>query len=169
MALNRTDFTQLLSNVRNTLIENSAVRTLALKKVKKETKTTKSQNEKRRTTVYDENNQKSYVLVTIFLRKLIKAMTESLYISIYARFYRELILKPESADLYGDIGRSIPVMHPSRESAVLAIMNYAHTIGKMDPNERSAAENSFIFGLMVQKNKLRFIIFRFRFRFRLIQ
>mmetsp|Transcript_24296 Transcript_24296/g.24905 ORF Transcript_24296/g.24905 Transcript_24296/m.24905 type:complete len:928 (+) Transcript_24296:232-3015(+) len=155
MTLSRADFTQLLSNVRNTLIENSAVRTLALRKVKKETKSTKSHIGKRRITAYDENNQKSYVLVSGFLRKLIKSMTESLYISIYARFYRELILKPDSVDLYGDIGRSIPVMHSSRESAVLAIMNHAHTIGKMDPSERTAAENSFIFGLMVQKNKLR--------------
>ena len=153
MTLSRTDFTQLLSNVRTTLIENSVARSLALKKVKKETKSGRS--EKRRITVYDENSQKSYALITSFLRKLIKSMTESLYISIYARFYRELILKPESADLYGDISRSITVMHPTREGAVLAIMNHAHSIGKMDPSERSASENSFIFGLMVQKNKLR--------------
>ncbi len=155
MTLSRTDFTQLLSNVRNTLIENSAVRTLALRKVKKETKSTKSHIGKRRVTVSDENNQKNYVLVAGFLRKLVKSMTESLYISIYARFYRELILKSDSVDLYGDIGRSIPVMYHNRESAVLAIMNHAHSIGKLDPAERSAADNSFIFGLMVQKNKLR--------------
>lgn len=158
MTLSRNDFTQLLSNVRNTLIENSAVRTLALRKVKKETRTTKSHIGKRRVTVFDENNQKSYVLATGFLRKLVKSMTESLYISIYARFYRELILKPESVDLYGDIARSIPVMHSTRETAVVAIMNHAHTIGKMDPTERTAADNSFIFGLMVQKNKLRYVL-----------
>lgn len=155
MTLSRNDFTQLLSNVRNTLIENSAVRALALRKVKKETKATKGHIGKRRVTAFDENNQKSYVFVTGFLRKLVKSMTESLYISIYARFYRELILKPETIDLYGDIGRSIPVMHSTRETAVVAIMSHAHTIGKMDPGERSAADNSFIFGLMIQKNKLR--------------
>lgn len=155
MALNRTDFTQLLSNVRSTLIENSAVRTLALKKVKKETKSTKSHSEKRRITVYDDNNQKAYVLITTFLKKLVKSMTESLYISMYARFYRDLMLKPESLDLYGDIGRSISVMCTTRESAVSAIMNHAHSISKIDPTERSVAENSFIFGLMVQKNKLK--------------
>lgn len=155
MTLSRNNFTQLLSNVRNTLIENSAVRTLALRKVKKESKSTKSHIGKRRVTAFDENNQKSYVLVSGFLRKLVKSMTESLYISIYARFYRELILKPEAIESYGDIGRSIPVMHSTRESAVAAIMSHAHTIGKMDPGERSAAENSFIFGLMIQKNKLK--------------
>lgn len=161
MTLSRNDFTQLLSNVRNTLIENSAVRTLALRKVKKETRATKSHIGKRRVTAFDENNQKSYVLATGFLRKLVKSMTESLYISIYARFYRELILKPECVDLYGDIARSIPVMHSTRESAVIAIMNHAHLIGKMDPTERTAADNSFIFGLMVQKNKLRYVSLRF--------
>jgi hypothetical protein len=155
MTLSRTDFSQLLSNVRNTLLENSAVRTLALRKVKKDSKGVKGHIGKRRVTCLDENNQKNYVLVAGVVRRLIKSMMESLWLSLYSRFYRELLIKSDSADLYGEIARSITVMHPDRESAVVAIMDHAHAIGKLDPGDRTPADNSFIYGIMIQKNKLR--------------
>eukprot|EP00602_Paraphysomonas_sp_CaronLab_P002653 CAMPEP_0185021950 /NCGR_PEP_ID=MMETSP1103-20130426/4648_1 /TAXON_ID=36769 /ORGANISM="Paraphysomonas bandaiensis, Strain Caron Lab Isolate" /LENGTH=852 /DNA_ID=CAMNT_0027553771 /DNA_START=239 /DNA_END=2797 /DNA_ORIENTATION=+ len=154
MTLSRRDFTQLLSNVRNSLIENSAVRTLALRKVKKDSRG-RSQIVKRRITGFDDNNQKSFVLVSALFRRLARSMTESLWLSLYSRFYREVTLKPDAIEQYGDVAKAIFVMNSSRDSAVAAIMNQVHSIGRSDPNDRSAAENQFMYGVLVQKNRLR--------------
>ncbi|CAE7707505.1 Pkg21D, partial [Symbiodinium microadriaticum] len=145
MTLSRQDFTQLLSNVRNTLIENSSVRTLALRKVKKDNKVGKGHIGKRRVTVMDEHNQKNAVLVPGVLRLLVKSMTEALYLSLYSRLYRELVLKPDVVEQYGDTARSVAVMHTHRDAAVAAISQHCRTIGKIDPNDRSAADNGFIY------------------------
>ena len=159
MTLSRQDFTQLLSNVRNTLIENSAVRTLALRKVKKDHRAGKGHIGKRRVTVMDEMNQKNPVLVPGVLRQLVKSMTESLYLCLYSRLYRELVIKPDVVEQYGDTARSVAVMHTNRDAAVAAIMHHCRTIGKLDPNDRSAADNGFMYGVLMQKNKLRFVLF----------
>ena len=156
MALNRQDFAQLLSNVRNTLLENSAVRTLALRKVKKDHKATKGHVGKRRVTVMDDTNQKNPVLVPGVIHQLVKHMTESLYLSLYARLYRELILRPEVLEQYGEMARSVVATHFTREGAVAAIMQHCRNVGKIDPNDRSAADNSFLCAVLLQKNKLRF-------------
>lgn len=158
MTLSRQDFTQLLSNVRNTLIENSAVRTLALRKVKKDNKAGKGHIGKRRVTVMDEHNQKNAVLIPGVLRLMLKSMTEALYLSLYSRLYREMVLKPDVVDQYGDIARSVAVMHNHRDGAVTAIAEHARTIGKIDPNDRTAADNSFMYAILMQKNKLRYVL-----------
>lgn len=157
MTLSRQDFTQLLSNVRNTLIENSAVRTLALRKVKKDNKVGKGHIGKRRVTVMDESNQKNQALIGGFLRLLVKSMTESLYLNLYSRLFRELVLKPDIVEQYGDTARSVAVMHSHRDTGVPAIMQHIRTIGKTDPNDRTAADNGLLYAVLMQKNKLRWV------------
>mmetsp|Transcript_26206 Transcript_26206/g.38823 ORF Transcript_26206/g.38823 Transcript_26206/m.38823 type:complete len:493 (+) Transcript_26206:30-1508(+) len=154
MTLSRHDFTQLLSNVRNTLIENSAVRTQVLRKVKKDSRG-RGQVGKRRVTGFDENNQKAFVLVSGLLRRMARSMTESLWLSLYSRFYREVTLKPDAIEQYGEVAKAVIVMHSNRENTVAAIMHQVHVIGRSDPNDRTAAENQFMYGVMMQKNRLR--------------
>lgn len=152
MTLSRADFTNLLSNVRNSLMENSLLRSLALRKLKKESK---GKTGKRRISILGENNQKSDILVPEYIKRLLRAMTESLYVSLYARMYREMLLKPDSAEQYGELAKAVMIMHHSRESAVNAIMTQIQAIGKTDPNERTTAEHNFMYGLLMQKNALR--------------
>ena len=155
MTLSRVEFSSLLSNVRNSLLENSTVRSIALRKAKKNITAVKGQIGKRRITVMNDANDKNYLLVPGMLRKFMKSMNESLYLSIYARFYRELLLRPGKAELYGDHARNIVVMHSSRETAVHAIMAQVLTTGKQDPNERDPLDSSFLYGVLMQPNMLR--------------
>lgn len=155
MTLSRVEFSSLLSNVRNSLLENSTVRSIALRKAKKNITAVKGQIGKRRITVLNDNNDKNYLLVPGILRKLMKSMNESLYVSIYARLYRELIIRPGKAELYGDHAKNIPLMYPGRESAVHAIMTHVLAIGKQDPNARDPLDSSFLYGVLMQPNMLR--------------
>lgn len=156
MTLSRVEFSSLLSNVRNSLLENSTVRSIALRKAKKNiTSSVKGQIGKRRITVMNDANEKNYLLVPGILRKFMKSMNESLYLSIYARFYRELLLRPNKAELYGDHAKNITVMHAGRESAVQAIMTHVLTVGKQDPNDRDPLDSSFLYGVLMQPNMLR--------------
>lgn len=155
MTLSRVEFSSLLSNVRNSLLENSTVRSIALRKAKKNITSVKGQIGKRRITVMNDANEKNYLLVPGILRKFMKSMNESLYLSIYARFYRELLLRPNKAELYGDHAKNITVMHAGREAAVQAIMTHVLTVGKQDPNDRDPLDSSFLYGVLMQPNMLR--------------
>lgn len=155
MTLSRIEFSSLLANVRNSLLEDSTIRSIALRKAKKNITSTKGQIGKRRITVMNESNDKNYLLVPGMLRKFIKSMNESLYLSIYSRFYRELILRPHKAELYGDHAKNIPIMFSSRESAVQAIMNIILAVGRQDANEREPADSSLLYGVLMQPNMLR--------------
>lgn len=155
MTLSRAEFSSLLSNVRNSLLENSTVRSIALRKAKKNITSVKGQIGKRRITVLNDSNDKNYLLVPGILRKFMKSMNESLYLSIYARFYRDLVLRPNKTDLYGDHAKNITLMHSGRESAVQAIMTHVLAVGKQDPNDRDPSDSSFIYGVMMQPNMLR--------------
>ena len=155
MTLSRVEFTSLLANVRNSLLENSTVRSIALRKAKKNIASVKGQIGKRRITVMTESNDKNYLLVPGILRKFIKSMNESLYLSIYARFYRELVLRPGKTELYGDHAKSVTVMHSNRECAVHAIMSQVLSTGRQDPNERDPMDSSFLYGVLMQPNMLR--------------
>lgn len=132
-------------------MENSLVRSLVRKK--KENRT--GRGGKRRLTTLGDNNEVNEILIPDFLKRLMKSMVESLYLSLYARLYREMLLAPECTESYGDIAHAIVIMNHSRESAVTAIMNHVQTCGKLDPNERSPAENGIIFAVLNQKSALK--------------
>lgn len=152
MTLSRADFNSLLANVHNTLVENSLVRSLQVRK-KKETKA--GRGGKRRLTALGDNNELNDLLVPDFIKKFIKSMVDSLYLSLYGRLFREIVIYPDVLEIYGDTARGVSVMCTSRETAVISIMNHVQAIGKIDPALRSPADNGLLFGVLNQKNNLK--------------
>lgn len=152
MTLSRVDFTELLDSVRSSLVENSAMRSLAAKKVKKDLR---GMTTKRRISMMDDNNVRNMLHMSGYLKRLFRFMTDSLYCSLYTHMYREMILRPTCVEQYGSTAKSILIMHNNREAAVHDIMSQAIRISKIDPSERTSSDHAYMFGILAQKNKLR--------------
>lgn len=82
-------------------------------------------------------------------------MTESLWNSLYARMYREMLLDPNKAIEYGKFATFIMRSNNNRLDASTAIQEQAVRILEMDSNRRTPAEHSFVAGLLKQRNLLK--------------
>lgn len=62
---------------------------------------------RRRVTIYDNNGQPSSQRAASILRRYAKFSTEALFLSLYARMFRDLKLVPEHIELYGKVSSNI--------------------------------------------------------------
>lgn len=88
------------------------------------------------------------------LRRFGKFVTESLWNSLYSRLYREMLLDPLKAQLYGRLAASV-MKYDNRRDAVESARKQAFRVLLADPMDRSEQENSFVYGVLSQRNQLR--------------
>ena len=146
MTLARNEFTVLLKSLEGALMEYQALRGAVTKK-----KTL--QHNRRRITAFDPSNRPSAHRCSTLLKRLGKYMAESYWNSIYARFYRILLLQPEVLDECGPYAKLIMLKYPLTADAVDAIREQSKVILEMEVSRRTAEENCFVYGLMRCRNQ----------------
>jgi hypothetical protein len=90
--------------------------------------------------------------IPTLLKRLGRFMSDSLYFSLYARMYRDLILNPQKSVEYGEKAAKILRENSDYSIAVDAIRQQVRVILEKEPAFRSSVENLFITGFMCQKN-----------------
>ena len=86
------------------------------------------------------------------LKRLGRFMFDSLYFSLYARMYRDLLLNTQKSVEYGEKAAKIMRENNDYSAAVDAIRQQVRVILEKEPAFRSSVENLFITGFMCQKN-----------------
>ena len=81
--------------------------------------------------------------------------SESLYLSLYSRMYRDMLINEIKTIEYGEKAVKIMRVNSEYKTAVEAIRKEVRTILEKEPSFRSAEENLFISGLLRQKNGIR--------------
>ena len=82
-------------------------------------------------------------------------MSESLYLSLYGRMYRDMLINEIKLMEYGEKAAKIMRENTEYNTAVTAIRKQVRTILEKETAFRSTVENLFISGLLRQKNGLR--------------
>ena len=93
--------------------------------------------------------------IPTLLKRLGRFMSDSLYFSLYARMYRDLLLNPQKSVEYGEKAAKIMREDSEYSVAVDAIRQQVRVILEKEPAFRSSVENLFITGFMCQKNGLK--------------
>jgi hypothetical protein len=163
MSLNKADFDFLLKGLKSVMMQNHQVRHINDERVlssKPASKLESAQSkkdggiEKRRISGFDPKGHRNEQRMANLLKRMGKFMFESLYDSLYGKLYREILLNEAKALEYGDIATNILNESANRVEAVKAIRDQVKRILDLDPTSRSSSENSFIGGLMRQRNML---------------
>lgn len=90
--------------------------------------------------------------IPTLLKRLGRFMSDSLYFSMYARMYRDLLLNPQKSVEYGEKAAKVMRENSDYTIAVDAIRQQVRVILEKEPAFRSSVENLFITGFMCQKN-----------------
>jgi hypothetical protein len=158
--LTKAEFGFLLKGIKGTLMNRKRMRSIsdqqALGRKKLSTKgDSEKEDLKRRITTVQKDGFRDTEKAKTFLRRMLRFMTESMFINIYRRMYREMLIVEKKSFEYGDIAIKIMTDHSEDpEAAVAAIRkNVMNILGK-EPDFRSQIENRFIAGLMHQKNEV---------------
>ncbi len=110
---------------------------------------------KRRVSGYNTHGQRDDIRISTMLKRFAKFTTESLWNSLYSRMYREMLLDPTKAIEYGKLATIIMRSNDTRTTALQSIALQATRILEMDCPRRSVADNTFVMGLLRQRNSLK--------------
>lgn len=149
MTLCRSEFHQLLKGLEVALMEHQALRGAGTGKKK-----TNVPN-RRRISGFDGSGARSEVRSVTLLRRMSRFMTESYWNSLYARFYRNVLLSPQLQEEAGSLAEQILLQHPTHVPAVEAIRNEVCRILQLDVARRTHDDSLFIAALLRTKNHFR--------------
>jgi CRP-like cAMP-binding protein len=159
LTLKRNEFNRLLKNLKLKLLEYQAIRTANNVSVAGSSanalKQMSSLSHKRRISGFNTHGQRDDDRIPSIFKRLGTFLTQSLWSSIYARMYREMLLDASKCTEYGKFANMIMKANDTRYEAVTAICAQATRILEMDPSRRGASEHAFILGLMKQRNHLK--------------
>lgn len=93
--------------------------------------------------------------VPTIINRLGKFLSESLYLSLYSRMYKDMLINEMKVIEFGEIAGKIMRENNEYIKAVNAIRKQVRMILEKEPSFRSTEENLFISGLLTQKNGLR--------------
>ena len=110
---------------------------------------------RRRITVYDNNGQPSSQRAGSIMRRFAKFTTEALFINLYARYYRELKIRPDKFEFYGQLASNIMSRNMTKRRAVDEIRYQTRRALDTDKSRRTPADIAFISGLISQRNALK--------------
>ena len=153
-ALSRNDFNVLMKThepgVQNKLLESyNKQKSKAKKPMITEQKHREGQ---RRITCFDEHNVKNNETASKYLKRACTFMAESLWISQYWRYFRHMVIYPNTVAEYGPVAQEIMRRCTDRHSAVTHIMEHTKHILIQRPEHRTHWELSFLIGLLKQRN-----------------
>jgi len=157
LCLSRADFSTLLSSAASAIMEQSLNRQ---KDTEEKKKKKKDKRQRRRISGFDNNNIKQASMTAILFHRLGKFMSQSLFLSMYWKMYRSMVLVPHNVGKYGPIAKDIMDKYGGDEehdrlNATVAIQKAAKEILHKPPLERTEHEHSFIIGLLSQPNQLK--------------
>ena len=157
LTLSRNDFNRLLKSLKVKILEHQATRGVSTQQAEQnaELKQLNSLSKKRRISGYNTHGQRDELRISNILKRFARFTTESLWNSLYSRMYREMLLDPNKISEYGKYAAFIMKSNDSRWDAVKAIGEQAHKSLEAAPSRRNAADHSFIFGLLKQRNALK--------------
>ena len=93
--------------------------------------------------------------VPTVISRLGRFFSESLYLSLYSRMYRDMLINEIKTIEFGEKAAKVMRENSEYETAVEAIRKEVRIILEKEPSFRSAEENLFISGLLRQKNGIR--------------
>lgn len=154
LTLSRNDFHRLLKSLKVKILEHQATRGVSTQQAdpNSEIKQLNSLSRKRRISGYNTHGQRDEVRIANILRRFARFTTESLWNSIYSRMYREMLLDPNKVNEYGKYALFVMRSSESRWEGVKLIAEQTARILELDPSRRTPADQSFVFGLMKQRN-----------------
>jgi len=157
LCLSRVDFSTLLSSAASAIMEQSLNRQKETAEAANNTGVSK--RERRRISAFGEDGKKHAGMTGILFHRMGKFMTQSLFLSMYWKMYRAMVLHPHKKELYGPIAVRIMAAHIDSTEARFftcdAIRTEALRILRMLPSRRNGDEHSFVIGLFAQPNQLR--------------
>jgi CRP-like cAMP-binding protein len=157
LCLSRVDFSTLLSSAASAIMEQSLSRQKETAEAANNTGVNK--RERRRISAFGEDGSKHAGMAGILFHRIGKFMTQSLFLSMYWRMYRAMVLHPHKKELYGPLAAGIMEAHAdSAEARFLtcdAIRTEALRILHILPSHRNGDEHAFVIGLFAQPNQLR--------------
>ena len=109
----------------------------------------------RRVTALNNKGGRHEIKIPNLINRLGKFMSESLYLSLYGRMYRDMLINEIKLMEYGEKAAKIMRENTEYNTAVMAIRKQVRTILEKETAFRSTVENLFISGLLRQKNGLR--------------
>ena len=107
----------------------------------------------RRITAMDNNNVKNDDKARFFLKKMIKFMAESLWLSLYWKMYRVMLLVPAKTEEFGRHASEILKTHHDRQKCVDALIHEIKHILTKKTFERTPDDINLLVGLLHQKNR----------------
>ena len=170
MTLTKAEFGFLLKGVKGALTKTSETFSVADKKSSGKLKDTVSnvstsnptahKGTIRRVSVLDSKGYRNPAMAKNFLKRLMKFMTESIYLSLYARMYKEMLLSNVKIGEYGEHAAFIMRNDHSYTSSIDAIRKLVMKILSKEYLYRSPMEHYFISGLLRQRNDLKDVLCR---------
>eukprot|EP01038_Epipyxis_sp_PR26KG_P011493 gene11493-15396_t len=156
LTLSRNDFNRLLKNLKVKLLENQVGKNAPLTQ-KVESKNSQVLSKKRRISGYDTHGRRDDNRVTTLLKRFGRFCAETLWSSLYARMYREMLLDNSKCLEYGPYAASIMgSFDPDlRSKSIEDIQAQVVKCLDMDITRRSSSDHSFIYGLLKQRNAFR--------------
>ncbi len=153
LTLSRNEFNRLLKQLKVKILEHQATRgASAQAQEQQEVKQLNTLSRKRRISGFNTHGQRDELRIASLLKRFSRFATEALWNSLYSRMYREMVLDPSKVNDYGKFATFVMRSNDNRYAAVKAINEQAIRILETDPSRRTAADHSFIIGLMKQRN-----------------
>eukprot|EP01041_Mallomonas_annulata_P001275 gene1275-2462_t len=153
MTLSRASFESLLKGMESVLMQASASRQ-TVRRQRKDSLKSKPQ-EKRLFTGCDDRGFMNPTRVDGLFRRVTRFMVESLYCSMYARLYKEVMIDPSKANDVGDTASFAFQSYMSREESLMAIRTRVLEIFQADTHRRTPSDHMLIVALLRQKNSLK--------------
>jgi CRP-like cAMP-binding protein len=152
MSLSRADFNSVLREIKLQELASNA-------EIYANKKSRKNKKENKRTLkvtgMGPDAAPKIPELMESILSRMTKFVSESLWNSMYAKVFRDVILQPKRIEDYGEILWEIMLNDPNRSESSKLIAEKCVEIGSKPPKERTALEQTLICGMLRQTNKLR--------------
>jgi len=161
MSLNRNDFNNTFKHLRAQLMEHQAMQSANAQQAQShggqqlsKRALIKKNNERRRITTFGPDTKASPARLLNFIRRISKFLTESLYLSLYAKLYAAMVVNPGGAHVFGD--HALQILHScsERTTAIPAIQEKVRSILETHAAKRGDREHELICGLLRQRNHL---------------
>ena len=110
---------------------------------------------KRRISALGTHGQKDSNRALTLLRRYSMFAVQSLWNSLYARLYRDLLVRKEKVAEYGRLAHILMRNSEDRIETVQNIRKFVSKITKKTPDKRTPHDHKFIYGLLSQRNYLR--------------
>lgn len=156
LTLSRNDFNRLLKSLKVKLLEHQVMRSSGTNPSdSSDIRPSNALAQKRRISGFNTHGQRDETRIANLLKRFGKYTTEALWNSLYSRMYRDMLLDPQKLTEYGRFAQLIMRISENRFETVNSIIDQTIRILELDCSRRNNAENSFILGLMRQRNALK--------------